>query len=111
MNPSKRKGTAFETAVVRYLQANGHPNAERRALTGNQDRGDIANIPDFALECKAVQSIALAQFIDEATREAINAGARYGAAIIKRRQKPVDQAYVVMTLEQFTDLINNRRNH
>ena len=111
MNPSKRKGTAFETSVVRYLNDHGYPHAERRALTGNQDRGDIAGIPDFALECKAVQSIALAQFVDEATREANNAGVPYGAAIIKRRQKNVDQAYVVMTLAQFVELIRSRGGH
>jgi hypothetical protein len=30
-NPSKRKGTQFETDVVRYLVDHGFPFAERRA--------------------------------------------------------------------------------
>lgn len=38
MNRSKQKGTAHETAVVRWLQSNGHPNAERRTLPPNCGR-------------------------------------------------------------------------
>ncbi len=42
MSKSKQKGTAAETAVVKYLKANGFPKAERRALQGNLDKGDIS---------------------------------------------------------------------
>jgi hypothetical protein len=72
MSASKAKGTAAETAVVRFLQANGYPHAERRALAGNQDRGDIAGIPGLVLEVKAAARMELAAWVDEASIEAIH---------------------------------------
>ncbi len=37
-NPSKAKGTAAETAVVRYARAHGFPHADRLTLSGRYDR-------------------------------------------------------------------------
>ena len=104
MSASRRKGTAFETAVVGFLNDHGFPHAERRALRGVDDRGDIAGIPGLVIECKAVREITLAAFVDETEAERRNAGAALGVAVIKRRQKPVGDAYVVMTLAQFAAL-------
>lgn len=39
-NPSKAKGTAAETRVVKYLKSFGI-KAERKALSGSNDKGDI----------------------------------------------------------------------
>lgn len=52
-NKSKGIGTRAETKVVRYLEEHGI-KAERRALHGSQDLGDIL-VPDhkFILEVKA----------------------------------------------------------
>lgn len=52
-NKPRQIGTAAETAVTRYLVANGWPFAERRALHGNQDRGDITGTPSLCWEIKA----------------------------------------------------------
>ena len=43
-NPSIRKGTGFEVAVVDYLKAHGFPHAERRAQRGVNDAGDISGV-------------------------------------------------------------------
>ncbi len=104
-NPSKQKGTAWETAVVSYLRDHGFPQVERRTLHGNQDQGDIAGIPDWVLELKATKTIDLAGAIDEAILESVNADADFYAAIIKRRQKSAGEAYVVMDLAQFTRIL------
>lgn len=40
-NPSKQKGTKAETAVVRWLQDNGFPDARRLAPSGATDKGDV----------------------------------------------------------------------
>ena len=40
---SKDIGTRAEAAVVRYLCANGWANAERRALRGSADWGDVVS--------------------------------------------------------------------
>lgn len=50
-NPSKAKGTAWETNVVRYLQnALDDERIERRALHGAADRGDVYGIRAHGLE-------------------------------------------------------------
>ena len=101
VNRSKRKGTQFETDVVDYLRANGFPYAERRALRGTLDAGDIAGVVGWALEAKACKEFDLAGWAAEAEQEAKNAGARWWAVIAKRRMRPTGDAYVVMTLSQF----------
>ncbi|GAB7039723.1 MULTISPECIES: hypothetical protein [Catenuloplanes] len=93
-----RKGTAWETAIVRFLNDNGVPHAERRAKNGMKDRGDIAGIPGVVIEAKNERAIALASYLAEAEAERINDGADLGVAWVKRRGKssPGD-GYVVMT--------------
>jgi hypothetical protein len=51
---SKAKGTAAETAVVRAYIAAGAVYAERRALSGVLDRGDVAGVPGIVTEVKNV---------------------------------------------------------
>jgi hypothetical protein len=70
MSAAKAKGTAAETAVVRFLQANGYPHAERRALAGKLDRGDVAGIPGVTIEVKAGKRFELAMWIEETLKEA-----------------------------------------
>lgn len=108
MSASRRKGTSWESAVVAYLQHRGWLFAERRALAGNKDRGDIAGIPGVVIEAKSVKTITLASFVDEATAEAVNDGADLGVAWIKRRGKssPAD-GFVVMSGETFTWLLHS----
>lgn len=105
VSASKRKGTAAETAVVRWLVEHGFPHAERRAMSGTQDRGDIAGIPGVALEVKNCREMRLGPWMDEATREASNARARIFAVIHKRRGKTdPGQWFVTMPLEVFAEL-------
>lgn len=101
MSASRQKGTAFETAVVRYLQDQGFGAAERRALSGKNDRGDVAGLPGWTLELKAEKAISLASYVDEARTEAVNAGTDLYAAVVKRRGKGVSEAYVVLPLQVF----------
>jgi Holliday junction resolvase len=78
MSASKRKGTGWESAVVQYLKENGVTQAERRALTGAKDRGDIAGIPGVVIECKNEARIDLASYANETEQERLNDGARIG---------------------------------
>ena len=41
MSKQRQKGTLHETNVVAFLRDNGFPYAERRALNGQFDKGDI----------------------------------------------------------------------
>lgn len=111
-NPSKRRGTEWETAVTRYLREDD-PAADdirRVAQTGRLDTGDIHALP-FVLECKNVAKIDLAAFVDQADREAANARQPYGAAVVKRRGKGVAAGYAVMSLATFRRLLRDVRAH
>ena len=46
---AKAKGREAENAVVEFLRARGYRGAERRRLSGDADKGDIAGIVDFAI--------------------------------------------------------------
>lgn len=94
---AKAKGTAWETLVVRWLQANGWPSVERRALHGSVDKGDIAGLP-VVIECKAHRTYNFGEWVAEAEVEAGNAGVSVGVVWAKRvgKTSPAD-GYVVMS--------------
>lgn len=105
-NPSKQKGTAGETAIVDYLRGQGFNACERRALSGNTDKGDIAGIHDTVIEAKKANKIELSAWLGELAVEMRNANARFGAVWAWRRGKsnPADW-YVVMPGHVFADLL------
>ncbi|WP_030670539.1 hypothetical protein [Streptomyces rimosus] len=106
MSASKKKGTSAESAVVAYLRSRGFVQAERRALSGSQDRGDIAGIPGTVLEVKNCARTELASWVDEAEIEGENDRAEVAAVWHKRRGRGNPGAwFVTMTGEQFTDLL------
>ncbi len=94
-NPPKEKGTAFETAVVKYLRANGFGQAERRALRGRDDVGDILVCPGIIAECKAWATVTDQNVRDwqaETWREMQAANASVGLLVIKRPRKSVQDS-------------------
>jgi hypothetical protein len=105
-NPSKRKGTAGETAIVNYLQDQGFPACERRALNGSSDRGDVAGIHSTVIEAKACKQTDLAGWLKELAAEMRNDNARFGAVWHKKRgtTNPADW-YVTMPGHVFADLL------
>ncbi len=86
-------GTAGETAVVKYLQSSGFPHAERRALHGNTDMGDITGTPGLVWEVKAGEAAMTASdnqvcaWLRETATECDNAGAEMGTLVVQRRRK------------------------
>ena len=108
MSRARAKGTAAETAVVAYLRANGFPYAERRALAGAGDRGDIAGVIGTVIEVKSCVRCELAAWVDEATREAHNDHANVGAVWHKRRGRgsPADW-FVTVNGSTFVALIRD----
>lgn len=106
MSASKQKGTRAESAVVAYLKENGFPHAERRALTGNKDKGDVSNIPGVVVEVKDCRTMTLAAWVDEANAEAVNAGVDIGVVIHHRPRKgDVGQWYATMDVDTLARLI------
>lgn len=111
-NPSKQKGTAFETAVVNYLDAAGIP-VRRNPPAGSKDVGDISTTDgDWIIECKNTKRIDLAGACDELTDEVFNANVKRksvfavrGVAIVKRTRKNISEAYCVMPLREFVEVL------
>lgn len=105
MSASKAKGTAWESAICRYLTAEGFPAVERRALSGVNDKGDISGLP-VVVEAKNCKTTTLAAWVDEATVEAANAGVAVGVVWHHRRGKagPGD-GFVTMSGAAFVELL------
>ncbi|MEU6647708.1 hypothetical protein ABZ863_35025 [Saccharomonospora sp. NPDC046836] len=110
MSRSKSKGTAAETAVVRFLRAVGFAQAERRTLSGAQDRGDIAGLPGVVIEVKNCQRQELGAWVAEAELERDNDGASLGVVWHKRRGTTDPGAwFVTMSGDQFAALLREQQ--
>lgn len=89
-NRPKNIGTAAETAVVRAATTRGFPYAERLALAGHLDQGDVRLAPWVHLEVKGGRAAEQASdtqieaWMVELERELANANAMAGALITKR---------------------------
>ena len=106
MSPAKGRGTAFETLIVRYLQSKGWIHAERRALHGNLDKGDITGTGPLVWECKNHKTLDMSGWLRETEQERQNANATHGILVVKRRSygEPGDQ-YAVMRLSDMVELL------
>lgn len=110
MNASKAKGTKWESEIVRCLVAAGWPHAERRALNGAVDKGDISGIPGVVIEAKNENRVSLASWVDEAEAEGANAAAYVSVVWAHRKGKALaGDGYVIMTGHQFTELLRMAR--
>jgi Holliday junction resolvase len=94
-NPSKRKGTAAETALLAWLHGNGHPEAVRNPPAGVKDVGDLrCDVPTrlratLVIEVKNCRDVATAINLGlaELDVEMANAGTTHGVLVVKRRGK------------------------
>ena len=96
-NPSKRKGTTAETALLRWLHDNGHPDALRNPPAGSKDVGDLETLAycneaghyvRCTIEVKHYSaermSTALANGTAELEVEKANAGTAHGVLVVRR---------------------------
>lgn len=106
MGKSKAKGTKAESAVVQYLRDNGFPYAERLALQGNKDRGDVTGIPGVVIEVKDHVRTELAEWLKELEEEMGNAKTSLGGVWHKKRgTTDPGRWYVTMDGEAFVALL------
>lgn len=105
-NPSKDRGTRYETAVVRYMrEMTGDDRIERRALHGSKDMGDIYGIAahgwEGIAECKAHKEVTPAlvtEWREQTVAERENAGAGFGLLVVNVYRAPVWRSIVHVTL-------------
>lgn len=109
-NPNGRKGSQFETDVMKFLRSVGLL-AERLTKAGSKDEGDIVCVVagnTYILELKNVKKLDLPKFWSEAEVEALNYAKARGIGevplhyvIVKRRNSGIENAWVVQDLKQW----------
>lgn len=77
------KGTSTERMVVDYLRTQGWPFAERRALSGRMDKGDVTGTPNLVWEVKGAARLCIPEWLRETEVERRNAKADYGILVVK----------------------------
>ncbi len=101
---SRRKGATFELDVAKRLSL-VWPDS-RRELERRYDIGDIAGGPSgLLIECKNQQTINLAGFMTQTVTAAQTVGADHPLLVIKRRARPVGEAYAVMPFDNMIQLL------
>ena len=121
MSKSKNIGTRGETKVTKFLNERG-VKAERRALSGAEDKGDIKILfkqkEEMTLEVKTGKMTVnpsrsqIEEWIRQTVVEGDNAGCRAALVIVKFRRKIKDaEVYIpgsswhqFMYLDQFAEL-------
>ena len=105
-SPQKRKGSAAELAVAKWLRKLGWIHAERSRAGFQDDRGDIDGMPGVCIEVKNEKKIDLPGYLRELEVEIANAQAWTGTVIIKRRGSTnVDDWYAVMPAKIWGELM------
>lgn len=106
---NRRSGAEWETRLLHQLRDIGH-DIERLHLNGREDEGDLiltTGHKTYIIEAKAGQPH-LAEFVKQASREARNyethrnktSQSTIGLVVMKQRNKPWSEAYVVSTLNE-----------
>lgn len=115
VNRPKDIGTRGETAVVKAARACGFGCAERRALAGSADVGDVLLCPGVIVEVKAGQQTAnpsdrqVAAWIAETVAEQGNARADVALLVLRRPGKGDAAAWwAYMLAGQLVDLAQYR---
>jgi hypothetical protein len=105
-SPQKRKGSAAELAVAKWLRKLGWIHAERSRAGWQDDRGDIDGMPGVVVEVKNEKRIDIPGYLRELEVEMENAKAWTGTVIIKRRGSTnVDDWYAVMPAKIWGELM------
>lgn len=112
-NPNKARGTRWETAVVDFFsQTEAEEEAFLAKRTGSED-ADLSDIRlgsfgEWLLECKDWAEIKLSTFLKqlEASKHRARIMPFKGAVVVKNRRQPVSEAYTVMRLADYKQLVN-----
>lgn len=106
MSKARAKGTQWETQIVRWLNENGYPGADRSPLRGNKDRGDITGLPGVCIEAKNHKQMRLAEWLDQLAAEMVAADADSGVLIVKRAgTTDVGRSYALMPVDVWLRLL------
>lgn len=105
-NPSKSKGTNFESLIKNYLIEQGF-DCDRQVLSGNKDVGDLKVWKvDSVFELKNCVKLNLAGWVTETEVERQNAKKRFGITIFKRKGKgKAGEQYALLPVSQLVEML------
>lgn len=99
----KARGRETENLVVKYLRQQGFGNAERRALKGAKDEGDITGIPGVVIEVKGERANRLPEWKRETIEEIKNACVDFGLLVVRKDRAPVGEWDVYVPMDFICD--------
>lgn len=108
MSKARAKGTLGENGVIQVLIENGFKHAERRALAGINDKGDVAGINGIVIEVKNHKTYKISEWMRETENETENARADFGILVVKPNGVGLSNArkwWAVMSLEDIAQLL------
>ena len=103
-SPNKRKGTAWESAIRDFANANGHKSF-RPAPLGAGDVGDVHVDGLACVQAKDTSTHRFGEWLEDVEEQRQRAGLPFGVVVAKRRRHGVGEAYAVMTLENHLALL------
>jgi Holliday junction resolvase len=110
---NKAKGSLFERQLEDYLNAAG-VKARRLPRAGSRDIGDVALTLNsgrvIVIEAKNVKLANMADFLRQASQEALNYATKYDVdcypvVVQKTRQKGIGDARVTLTVDELVNLL------
>ena len=105
-SPQKRKGSAAELAVAKWLNRLGWTQAERSRAGWTDDRGDIDGMPGVVIEVKNCKTLSIPAWLRELEVEMKNAKAWTGTVIAKRKgSTDVNDWYAIMPASVWAELL------
>ena len=113
-NPSKQKGTSFETLIKEYLQGKGFTEAYRTSLAGAYDTGDLNGVSQEgtgrkgAFQCKNQKKFNLSGWLNDTVEQASRLDNGLPVLVVKRPGKgahSVDETYAMMRLCDVVELM------
>jgi len=108
-NPAKARGTAWESAIVRYLREVPALVHARRAVQDQvQDQGDVHVWP-VVIQAKAVRKHALPAWVKAARAQADVAGFPWSVVYVKQFNKGTGEGYAVRSIAEDVQLVARLR--
>lgn len=117
VNRPKAIGTKAESATLKVVKRY-FPDADRAALHGASDIGDLMNTGDFCFEVKggqaakdavnASQSVQITKWLAETERERKLAGRRFGVLVVQRggvNYPDADRWWAIVTAAALADIM------
>lgn len=106
---NRARTLTYRDQVARYLRTAHGLTAGRPLLPEDgsaRDRGEIDGVPGWSLLCARQKALDLPAAVTRAEDHADRYGNPRSAAVVHRPRRPTEAAYVVMSLSQFAELIN-----